>query len=59
MIRLDITFHHERKCISLTYSDFHQYAIYDIDEHPEILELFYRLQYAINHKYEIKVSEEE
>lgn len=58
MRQLDITYHHKRKCISLDYDDHHQWVIYDVDENSEALELFYKLQYAINHNFKIKVSEE-
>lgn len=59
MAKLTITHNAMRKCISFTYDYAHQFNIFDVEENSEVLELFYRLKYALDKNFEIKMTEEQ
>lgn len=56
---LTITHHPNRKCISFTYGDNHQWNIFDVQEGSGTLELFGRLQYALDNNFKLTVNTEE
>ena len=59
MAKLTITHHTKRKCISFTYDNSHQWNIFDVEEGSGVLELFGRLQYAVENNFDLKVTTEE
>ena len=56
---LTITHHPKRKTISFTYDDNHQWNIFDVEDGSGTLELFGRLQYALDNHFDLKVNTEE
>lgn len=59
MAKLTITHHQKKKSISFTYDNCHQWNIFDVEEGTGVLELFGRLQYALENNFELTVNTEE
>lgn len=59
MKKLVVTHHPKRKCISFTYDDNHQWNIFDVEEGSCVLDLFGRIQYAIDNGMELTVNTED
>ena len=58
MAKVTITHHPKRKCISFTYDGCHQWNIFDVEEGSGTLELFGRLQYALEKNFDITLNVE-
>lgn len=59
MAELKITHHKKKKCISFVYDNAHRFNIFDVEENSGTLELFGRLQYALENNLKLTVSEAE
>lgn len=57
--KLTITHHPKRKCVSFTYDDNHQWTIFDVEEGSGTLEIFGRVQYALENKFNLELNVEE
>lgn len=58
-MKLEITHHEKRKCISFTYGDNHQFTIFDVEKDSVVLELFGRIEYALNKGFDMQINTEE
>jgi hypothetical protein len=56
---LTVTYHPKRHCISFTYGNSHQWNIFDVEEGSGTLEIFGRVQYALEHNFNLKMNVEE
>lgn len=58
-MKLTITHHKKRKCISFTYGDNHQFTIFDVEKDSAALELFGSIEYALNKGFNLQINTEE